>query len=206
MNTRNKGFLISFEGIDKSGKSTQIKKLEKYLKNSLKNVIVFGSLEGLKPVEMMREIILNKNIEKIDVITELLLYEAARREIVVKQIKPYLEKGYTIIVDRYIDSSLVYQGFLRDIPLTDIEYLNNLVTEKIMPDITFYLKINKETYINRIKDTNINDLDKIEIDSMYKYEILNDGYNYLSKLKERIIPIEEGEIDEVFNAIINHIQ
>lgn len=205
-NTSNNGFLISFEGLDNSGKSTQINLLKTYLKSINKKVKVVESLGGLQSVNLIKEILLNKDVEKIDSVTELLLYQAARRELVVKQIKPALEEGKIVILDRYIDSSLVYQGILRNIDSRHIDYLNNFVTKQLKPNITFFLKIKKPTYLQRINDTEINKLDKIEIDSMYKFDILNEAYEYLSHIKNNFISIEEDSIENVFNKIISHLK
>lgn len=203
---KNKGFLISFEGVDKSGKSSQIDKLKQYLLNKGRNVETFGCLHGLPSVDLIGNIILNKKVDKIDAITELLLYQAARRELIVNFIKPALETNKIIILDRYIESTLVYQGILRNINFADIDYLNKLTTDNIVPNVTFLLKVSKKNYIERMQNTEITELDKIEIDAMYEYELLNEGFEYVSHLKDRVITIPDNSSDIVFEQIKEHIK
>jgi dTMP kinase len=200
------GFVISFEGIDYSGKSTQIELLKKYLKGIGREVTSYVCLNGTEPVDLMGKIVLSKDIEKIDPITELLLYQAARRELIVKKVKPDLKEGKIVILDRYIDSTFVYQGMMREINIEYIDYLNNMVIDNIVPAITFLIEITKEEYILRIKDASINDLDKIEIEIMNSYDIIHNSYKVLSHFYNRIIPIINDEIDVMAEKIRSHLK
>lgn len=202
----NRGFLISFEGIDKCGKTTQINKLNDYLLNRNYNVALHGSVVGTPAIDKIGDIILNKNMEKLDITTELLLYLAARNELLKKKIEPDLNHGKVVLLDRYIDSTLAYQGGLRKINLDIIEYLNNNVIKAIIPNITFLIDIDKKTYIERIKDTNINDLDKLELDSMNHYEAIANFYRFLAHKENRFVIIKQDHPDSMFKNITKELE
>jgi dTMP kinase len=140
--------LISFEGMDKSGKTTQIKLLSRYLEEKGYNVIVTREPGGTKVGEMVRNILLDKN-NNIANRTELLLYLASRSQNTKDIILPALKKNKIVICDRYIDSSIVYQGFGRGINIETIKFLNEFATYEVIPDITFVMIIDKESYEKR---------------------------------------------------------
>lgn len=201
----NNGLLISFEGLDKCGKTTQLKKLYTYLIGKNYPVSKYSSLIGDDVVTSIGNIILDKkNI--LDPITELLLYEAARREAVVKYIKPDIQEGKIVLLDRYIDSSIAYQGGLRKVNCDFINYLNEAVVENLKPNIVFLIKVCKQTYIERIKDTLINDLDRIELDSMNNYHLIDNAYKFLEYTNEKIISIKEDTEENMFKEILTHLK
>jgi dTMP kinase len=198
-----RGKLISFEGLDKSGKSTQINLLKNYLKDKSLEVSVYGGLYGTPIMETIQDMILNKNVMELDKITELLLFMAARRELVVKKIAPDLKAGKTVILDRYVDSSYAYQSNVRKIKKGIIHYLNTLVITKYIPDITFLIEIGREEYKNRIRKELFTDsLDKIEADIVDKYTEITIGYNILKyKHSERIFSIYQDTEINMHEAI-----
>ena len=142
------GKLITFEGIDGSGKSTQIKLISEILhKNNIDNIVIRGP-GGTEISEKIRAILLD-NDNTISKYTEALLFLSSRSQLVNEVIKPALDRGCYILCDRYIDSTIAYQGYGRGIDLSQIKVLNDLAIESIYPDITFILDINVNTSLSR---------------------------------------------------------
>ena len=142
------GKLITFEGIDGSGKSTQIKLISEILqKNNIDNIVI-REPGGTEISEKIRAILLD-NDNTISKYTEALLFLSSRSQLVNEVIKPALNRGCYILCDRYIDSTIAYQGYGRGIDLSQIKVLNDLAIESIYPDITFILDINVNTSLSR---------------------------------------------------------
>ena len=137
-----KGFFITFEGAEGSGKSTQIRRAAAYLKKRRLKFVLLREPGGTRVGEAIREIILNKSFKETAPETELLLYLAARAQIVREKILPALRKGRVVICDRFEDSTVAYQGFGRGIPRAAIETASRLfVRGSLAPDRTFLLDI-----------------------------------------------------------------
>lgn len=189
--------LISFEGMDKSGKTTQIKLLSNYLKEKGKDVVVTREPGGTKVGEMIREILLSKD-NKISDRTELLLYLASRSQNTKNVIIPALKENKIVICDRYIDSSVVYQGFGRGINIELIKLMNKFATYEIEPDITFVMIIDKESYEKR-KGMQ----DRIESSGSEFLKRVLDGYESLKSFKEkRFVFIDANRgIEDIFDRI-----
>jgi len=143
--------LITFEGIDGAGKTTQAKKLWEHLKKSGRKTTLYREPGGEPVSERLREIIIHSDLT---VQGELLLFEAARAELVHRKIKPDLEEGFTVILDRFTDSTLAYQGYGRGIDINLIKELNNFATGGLRPDITFLLDIDPLSALERLERKN----------------------------------------------------
>lgn len=145
-----KGLFITFEGTEGSGKSTQIQKAAAYLKKRGRKVLVLREPGGTRVSEKIREIILNKDFKEMTPATELLLYLAARAQIVQEKIWPALAKGHAVICDRFEDSTLAYQGFGRGIRLKAIREVSRLfVRGSLQPRLTILLKIDPKEGMKR---------------------------------------------------------
>ncbi len=194
--------LISFEGIDKSGKTTQMKLLYEYLTKNGYDVVITREPGGTKVGEKIREILLNKE-NNIYERTELLLYLASRSQNTKEVILPALKAKKIVICDRYIDSSIVYQGFGRGISIEEIEKLNRFATYNTVPDITFVFQISMDVYEQRKGDQ-----DRIESSGVEFLQRVFKGYEYLKRFKdERFVFIDANErIENIFNRIKSAIQ
>ncbi len=151
-----KGFFIVFEGIEGSGKSYQAKILYNKLKKKIKNIILTREPGGTKGAEIIRKIILKDYFEKnkkikFDKFTDTLLYLAARNEHIKNKIVPALKKNKIIICDRFIDSTIAYQVYGKKVPITFINNIHKQILQKIKPDVTFVLKVKKQSFIKRLK-------------------------------------------------------
>ena len=146
-----KGRLITFEGIDGSGKSTQIGMLENELKKLGVAFKTFREPGGTDLSEKIRTILLDKeNIELIST-AESLLFAAARAQLTTEQIKPAIEKGEFVICDRFTDSTIAYQGYGRGVDIEQLETINYIATAGLTPDITFILDISPESAAVRME-------------------------------------------------------
>jgi dTMP kinase len=143
--------------------------------------------------------------------TEALLYAASRRQHVFEKIKPALEKGYVVLCDRFIDSSLAYQGYARGIGIDEVYNLNLFATGGLLPDLTIYIEINPEVGFSRMKK-NSRELDRLELESISFHKAVHEGYQLIAKrFSDRIVTINGemtpqeviGEAKEVVLGFIN---
>jgi dTMP kinase len=136
----NKGLLISFEGLDKVGKSTQVKLLLKHLKKNGVDPVLVREPGSTETSERIREILADRSlVGKISPLTEFLLYSASRAQLVTEIIKPAIERGEVVVTDRYYDSSTAYQGYGRGIDIGFIDTVNKAATDSLVPDLTILL-------------------------------------------------------------------
>jgi dTMP kinase len=169
-----KGVFISFEGIEGTGKSTQAKLLEEYLREKGHRVIQTMEPGGTRISLKIRELLLSPDSKEMDHVTELLLYNAARVQHIKEVIKPALERGEIVITDRFSDSTVAYQGFARGLDLKLIDSLDVIATNKLRPDITLLLDIDVETGLARNKA--LNKGDRLELEDLSFHERVRKGF------------------------------
>lgn len=200
------GLFITIEGTDGSGKSTQIELLKKYLAEQNFKVIFLREPGGTKIGEKIREIILDIENKEMDYTAEALLYAASRAQLVNEKIIPELENGNIVLCDRFVDSSIVYQGIARDLGKKTIKKINEIATCGLEPDITFFLKISPKEAIKRKKEQK--ELDRLEAEEKYFYNKVYNGYLEIAKEEpERIKIIDASKsVEEVHNSIIKEIE
>ena len=186
MSGTNRKKFISFEGIDFAGKSTQLNLLATRLTAHGQKVITLREPGGTKISEQIRQILLdNKNIG-INHGCELLLYSAARIQILQEKIIPGLQNGYFVLMDRYIDSTTAYQGYGRKLSLNFIKTLNRFVSEGIMPSTTFFLDLDPSVMEIR-KQIRGAESDRLETTGSTFFKNIYEGYLKLADTnKERI--------------------
>lgn len=193
-------YFITFEGLDSCGKSTQIDLLEKYLKNKNLNVVKTFEPGATSLGKKLRKIILNQSHANMTPLVEAFLYSADRAQHVAEIIKPTLEKNCIVLCDRYVDSSLAYQGYIRNLGIDFIKKINEPAMENIYPNLTLFIDISPQEIIKRFK---IKKLDRMEND-IYKFHIeLRNAYIELAKNNpERIVTINGNRtISEIFDEI-----
>lgn len=198
------GIFITMEGPDGSGKSTQIELLKDYLSEKGYDIIVTREPGGTQISEKIRKIILDKENEKMSDMTELMLYVAARAQLVDEVIKPALDKNQVVISDRFVDSSAVYQGIARGLG-TKLVYEMNQYAISRMPDITFLLDLDAKEGIKRKKHQAA--LDRLELEKLSFHEKVVEGYRSLAKEQDRIVLIDATLPKEtIFERIISVLQ
>jgi len=203
-----KGKFITFEGPDGSGKGTIIKYVKKFLEKNKIDYILTREPGGIEISEEIREIILNKKHLNMDERTEALLYAAARRQHLIEIVMPALAKGKIVICDRFVDSSLAYQGFARGIGIDEVLKINQFAIDKLMPDLTLFLNVRPEVGLERINKSKVRKKDRLDLESIDFHKKVYEGYNkVLERYPNRITSIDaEQSIKKVSDQSIDVIK
>lgn len=197
---------ISFEGIDFCGKSTQVELLKDYLIKNCKKVHLIREPGGTEISEKIREILLDKKNNSMVMEAEVFLFSASRAQLVREIIRPYLEKGYYVISDRFHDSSTAYQGYGRGLPLDSILKIHNLAIGNTIPDLTFIIDVPTSVAFERKRKKSLTDLDRIELSKNTFYEQVRVGYLELATKENRFRVIDGTKnIEEIHQKIIHEI-
>lgn len=193
-----RGKFITFEGADGSGKTTQIEKIKEYLEQQGHKCLLTREPGGSDLGNKIREILLHYDGE-VDSLAELLLYMADRAQHVKKVIIPALNEGIYVLCDRYIDSSVAYQGYARGLDIERIINLNTIATDGLNPDLTIVFDIKTETAMQRVGE----EKDRLEQEGIEFHRKLCNGYLELAKkFPERIKTVNANlNIDEVFEQV-----
>ncbi len=206
--------LITFEGIDGAGKSTQIKKLVHFLTKEGVDVLTLREPGGTPAAEKIRTILLDIS-HKVTPVGELLLFSASRAELVHDVVKPALREGKTVILDRFFDSTTAYQGYGRGIDLDLLQSVISIATCGITPDITFYLDLEPEEALKRkFAKSSIplafesEELDRMERSGIDFYRKVQQGYlEIIRQNPERFISLDAllpvGELHQQITAILS---
>ncbi|MBS6610702.1 MULTISPECIES: dTMP kinase [Peptoniphilus] len=185
---------ITFEGPDGSGKSTIANLVYEEILKKNKKVLKTREPGGTRISEKIRELILDKDLEEMDKRTEALLYSAARAQHTYEKIVPALRDSYIVLCERYVLSSLAYQGFARGQDLEDIMAINNFATGNIKPDIVFIFRTDKKTLLRKDK----NSYDRLERESDEFHKKVREYYNNLEKEDNFYFIDVSKSIEEVF--------
>lgn len=193
-----KGIFVSIEGPDGAGKTTQAYMLKERLESRGDKVLLTREPGGTPISEEIRRILLDPRFEEMSVPSEILLYSAARAQLVKEVIRPYLERGYVVITDRYLDSSIVYQGLAGGEELEMIRRINIWATGGLLPDITFLLDVEAREGLQRLegKDKGENPFqqDRMEQKELEFHRKVRKGYLLLASRERerfRIIKAED---------------
>lgn len=198
----NKRF-YSFEGIDYSGKSTQIELLRKFLESKGHQVYVLREPGGTGISEKIRDLLLDKKYSNMTDICEIFLYSAARTQLVQEKIVPLLQQNYFVIADRYVDSTTAYQGFGRGIDEKIVEQINRFATDGLMPQTTFLMNVTPEISIARRRKSG-RSADRLEESGKAFFNRVYQGYQQLAlENKSRYVVLEaEQPKDFIHQQII----
>ncbi len=198
---------ISFEGIDFSGKSTQLELLKDYLVDHNKKVEILREPGGTEISEKVRRILLDNKNEKMFAEAELLLFSASRAQLVREKIRPYLQKGIYVISDRFHDSSTAYQGYGRGIPIEVVMKVHDLAIGDTIPDLTFFIDIPVGIANERKKKKSKVKLDRIELADIEFYNRVRSGYLEIARKEERFKVIDGTQtIETIQNQIISELE
>ncbi len=194
------GFFIVFEGGDGAGKSTQVKKLEQSLKNLNETVVLSREPGGTELGLKIREILLDQNEYEVTPRMEALLFAADRAINMSQVIKPALEKGYVVIADRHIDSSIAYQGVARGLGANTIEDISRWAVQNVVPDLTVILDVDATTGQSRLKSK-----DRLDAESEEFHKKVNQAFRDLAeKNPERYIVIDAAKpVEEIAEIVLN---
>lgn len=202
------GFFLAIEGIEGSGKTTQIARLAQQLRAAGRNAILTKEPGGTELGNRIRAILLDPHEEGMDAITELFLYAASRRQHVVELIRPSLERGAVVLCDRFTDATLAYQGFGRMLDLGRLRQLNDWATEGIRPDLTLILDLPETVGLERARDrnaaSNLQAESRLEGEDMRFHRRVREGYLTLAESEPFRYAVVDasGGSDEVFERIM----
>ena len=190
----NKGIFISFEGPDGAGKTSVLQGLLPKLAECGMDLVTTREPGGVAIAEEIRSVILNPENTAMDDKTELLLYIAARRQHLKERILPALDAGKFLLVDRFIDSSVAYQGFGRGLNVEDIHWLNAYATDGLVPDLTLYFDIDTEEGLARIARNADRDVDRLDMEKADMHRRVRQGYlSLLEQEPERFVKIDASQ-------------
>jgi len=203
-----KGLFITLEGGEGSGKTTIAKRLAKRLTDEAYDVVVTREPGGIPIAEKIREVILNPQHMEMDYRTEALLYAAARRQHLMEKVIPALEAGKVVICDRFIDSSVVYQGVARGLGMDDIWEINQFATGGLLPDLTLFFDIAPHEGLARINKDRSRHVDRLDLEGMAFHEMVYEGYLQQMKLHPaRIKPVNAlASIEAVEAAVYEKVK
>lgn len=197
-----KGIFISFEGIEGTGKSTQAKLLTDYLRKKGYKTLLTEEPGGTAISLDIRKVLLSTKHKRMEPVAELLLYNAARAQLVKEKILPAIKQGFIVITDRFSDSTSVYQGYVRGINSKLIESLDKIATNGLVPDLTILLDLNVET--GRKRNRRINKNDRFELENIKFHKKVREGYLKLAAKKPKRIKVVKAskKISEIHKEIV----
>ncbi|TQR40266.1 dTMP kinase [Paenibacillus popilliae] len=185
------GWFITLEGGEGAGKSSAIELLTDKLRQQGVNVVFTREPGGVRIAEKIRSIILDPEHTEMDARTEALLYAAARRQHLVEVVIPALEQGAIVLCDRFVDSSLAYQGYARGLGMEDVWEINRFAIHDTMPDITFWLDINPQAGLDRIAANQAREVNRLDKEKLAFHEAVREGYERIAKQQpERIVKLD----------------
>ena len=201
---------ITFEGIEGSGKTTQLNRLAATLRERGKNVVVTKEPGGTPLADRIRAILLDSG-SVIDPVAELFLFAASRRQNVMEVIRPAIARGDVVLCDRYTDSTLAYQGFGRLLTLDKLRALNDWATDSTQPDVVLIFDIAEETGLTRARSRNevaAADEGRFELEDIRFHRRVREGYLTLAAAEpHRYAVIDaEGTADEVFKRMMDVLE
>ncbi|MGM9987027.1 MAG: dTMP kinase [Bacillaceae bacterium] len=180
-------YFISFEGTEGSGKSTLIETLAEKLRNKGYKVVHTREPGGIEIAEQIRAILLDPKNTHLEARTEALLYAAARRQHLVEKVIPALNEGAIVLCDRFVDSSLVYQGIGRNLGIEEIWSINQFAIDCHMPDMTIYIDLEPEKGLARIAKNSEREVNRLDKEDLSFHKRVHEGYlSLVNKFPERI--------------------
>ncbi|RCX14871.1 dTMP kinase [Fontibacillus phaseoli] len=205
MNAKRRGLFITLEGGDGSGKTSIIDELGRELEARGIPYITTREPGGIQIAESIREIILNPANTEMDGRTEALLYAAARRQHIAEKVEPALAKGITVLCDRFIDSSLAYQGYARGLGIDEVLSINLFATAGRFPDLTFYMDIDPETGLSRIAAGQGREINRLDLEDLSFHHKVRDGYAIVAAMyPERIQKVDASRTKQEVTADIRN--
>ncbi|RIX49301.1 dTMP kinase [Paenibacillus nanensis] len=201
------GLFITIEGGEGAGKSSLIQHLANTLQHMGRSVVVTREPGGIMIAEKIRSIILDTEHTMMDARTEALLYAAARRQHLVEKVVPALKEGKVVLCDRFVDSSLAYQGHARGLGMEEVWGINQFAIGDVMPDLTLYMDVSPEVGLSRISRSPDREVNRLDLERQSFHEKVREGYRLLlQKFPDRIRFVnaeeEPEKVLEAANAIL----
>lgn len=205
------GLFITLEGGEGAGKTTIANAVIDKLSTLGIETLYTREPGGIKIAEKIREVILDRDHTEMDCRTEALLYAAARRQHLVEKVKPAMDEGRIVLCDRFVDSSIVYQGYARGIGMDEVRDINQFAIEGFMPDLTIFFDIKPEIGLARIAANDSREVNRLDLEGLAFHELVYEGYKKQAKMNpERIVSVDatksvEALTDEVCALILSKL-
>lgn len=206
------GTFITVEGGEGAGKTTLIQELNRALFNKGVSTVVTREPGGIPIAEQIRGVILSTDNTGMDGRTEALLYAAARRQHLVQKVIPALRSGISVICDRFVDSSLAYQGHARGLGMEAVWAINRFAVEDCMPQLTLWMDVTPETGIKRINASRQREINRLDLEGLAFHRKVREGYRLLyDRHPDRIVRIDadrepQAVLDQVLEAVASRIE
>ncbi|MGE8207438.1 dTMP kinase [Heyndrickxia sp. NPDC080065] len=202
------GLFITVEGPEGAGKTTVLNMLGMELKDKGLNIVMTREPGGIHIAEQIRKVILDKENTKMDPRTEALLYAAARRQHLIEKVIPALEQGSIVLCDRFIDSSLAYQGVARGLGIDEVYLMNQFAIQEIMPDLTIYFDIDVELGLKRIEENNGREVNRLDLEAMDFHIKVREGFRQLlDRFPNRIFEVDASKsLDCVYKEVKSKVE
>ncbi len=210
-NRKLSGYFVTFEGGEGAGKSSALAGVAEKLEEEGYSVLMTREPGGINISEQIRNILLDKNNIEMDARTEALLYAAARRQHLVEKVKPALSEGKIVLCDRFIDSSLAYQGYARGLGIDHIFQINQFAIDHFMPNLTLFFDIKPEEGLARIQANQQREKNRLDVEHVSFHQKVYQGYHLLKdRFPLRIQSIDASQpldlvIQDSYERIISHI-
>ena len=201
------GWFITIEGGEGAGKSSLIEQLANTLQHKGRSVVVTREPGGIPIAEKIRGVILDTAHTTMDARTEALLYAAARRQHLVEKVIPALQEGNIVLCDRFVDSSLAYQGYARGLGMDEVWKINEFAIAGVMPDLTIFMDVSPEVGLSRIARNEVREVNRLDLERHSFHERVREGYRLLQRqFPERIARVDaELSPEKVLSAVIDVI-
>ena len=205
------GLFITLEGGEGAGKTTIANAVIDKLSTLGIETLYTREPGGIKIAEKIREVILDRDHTEMDCRTEALLYAAARRQHLVEKVKPAMDEGRIVLCDRFVDSSIVYQGYAHGIGMDEVREINQFAIEGFMPDLTIFFDIKPEIGLARIAANDSREVNRLDLEGLAFHELVYEGYKKQAKMNpERIVSVDatksvETLTDEVCALILSKL-
>lgn len=201
------GLFITMEGGEGAGKTSMIGRLETMFQQKGRTVVTTREPGGIDIAEQIRNVLLDPNNTAMDERTEALLYAAARRQHLAEKVAPALAAGSVVLCDRFIDSSLAYQGFARGLGIESVLAINKFAIGELMPDLTFYFDLDPEIGLARIRANEQREFNRLDREKLDFHHKVREGYLQIAeRFPERIVTVRaDGTPDEVYAQLITEL-
>ena len=196
------GLFITFEGVEGAGKTTALSYIHNQLTEAGYQVIRTREPGGIEISEKIREIILDKSHTEMEARTEALLYAAARRQHLVERVLPALAEGKIVLCDRFIDSSLAYQGYARGLGIEEVYEMNQFAIGDAMPDLTILFRIDPEKGLARIQANQGREQNRLDLEKLDFHQKVYEAYELLlERFPDRIQAIDANCLHVIQNEL-----
>lgn len=201
------GLFITIEGPEGAGKTTVLEHIVKELRKQGHPVVQTREPGGIAIAEQIRSVILNKDNTSMDARTEALLYAAARRQHLIEKVVPALQEGSIVLCDRFVDSSLAYQGHARGLGMDEVASINAFAIDGVMPQLTLLFDVRPEVGLARIHRHDGREVNRLDLEDLSFHQKVREGYLKLAQShKERIVVIDaEQHQENVYEEVLAQI-